>query len=112
MYLEKFRLDGKIAVITGAARGIGFATADALSEAGAAVVITDMNGEAAKRAAAELSAKGRKISSATLDVTDPRAVERVHAEIVRELAVSTSWSTMQVSRFPTSPRRRWMIPPG
>jgi NAD(P)-dependent dehydrogenase (short-subunit alcohol dehydrogenase family) len=85
MYLEKFRLDGKIAVITGAARGIGFATADALSEAGAAVVITDMNGEAAKRAAAELSAKGRKISSATLDVTDPRAVERVHAEIMREL---------------------------
>lgn len=85
MYLEKFRLDGKIAVITGAARGIGFATADALSEAGAAVVITDMNGEAAKRAAAELSAKGRKISSATLDVTDPRAVERVHAEIVREM---------------------------
>lgn len=85
MYLEKFRLDGKIAVVTGAARGIGFATADALSEAGAAVVITDMNGEAAKTAAAELAAKGRKISSATLDVTDPRAVERVHAEIVHDL---------------------------
>ena len=83
MYLQKFRLDGKVAVVTGAARGIGFATADALSEAGAAVVITDMNGEAAKTAT-DLAAKGRKISSATLDVTEPRAVERVHADIVQE----------------------------
>ncbi len=82
MYLEKFRLDGKVAVVTGAARGIGFATADALGEAGASVVITDMNGDAAKKAAAELVAKGRTVSSATLDVTDPRAVERVHAEII------------------------------
>lgn len=84
MYLEKFRLDGKVAVVTGAARGIGLATADALSEAGAAVVITDMNGEAAAKAAAELAARGRKTASATLDVTDPRAVERVHAGIVRD----------------------------
>ena len=84
MYLQKFRLDGKVAVVTGAARGIGFATADALSEAGAAVVITDMNGEAAKTAATDLAATGRTISSATLDVTEPRAVERVHADIVQE----------------------------
>ena len=82
MYLEKFRLDGKVAVVTGAARGIGFATADALSEAGATVVITDMNGEAARKAAGELTAKGRSTSSETLDVTDPRAVEKVHAAIV------------------------------
>lgn len=82
MYLEKFKLDGKVAVVTGAARGIGFATADALSEAGATVIITDMNGEAAAKAAAELSAKGRKVDSTLLDVTDPRAVEKVHAAIV------------------------------
>lgn len=82
MYLEKFRLDGKIAVVTGAARGIGFATADALSEAGATVIITDMNGDAATNAAAELSAKGRKADNALLDVTDPRAVEKVHAAII------------------------------
>ncbi len=82
MYLEKFNLAGKVAVVTGAARGIGFATADALSEAGATVVIADMNGEAAAKAAAELVAKGRKVDSETLDVTDSRAVERVHANIV------------------------------
>jgi NAD(P)-dependent dehydrogenase (short-subunit alcohol dehydrogenase family) len=82
MYLDKFRLDGRVAVITGAARGIGFATADALSEAGAKVIITDMDGEAARKAAQELAAKGRKTDCETLDVTDPRAVERVHADII------------------------------
>ena len=82
MYLELFSLKGKIAVVTGAARGIGFATADALSEAGATVVITDMNGEAAAKAADELRAKGRNADSQVLDVTDPRAVEAVHAAIV------------------------------
>jgi NAD(P)-dependent dehydrogenase (short-subunit alcohol dehydrogenase family) len=82
MYLEKFSLNGRTAVITGAARGIGFATADALSEAGATVIIADLNGEAAAGAAAELSAKGRNVDSIQLDVADPRAVERVHAEIV------------------------------
>jgi NAD(P)-dependent dehydrogenase (short-subunit alcohol dehydrogenase family) len=83
MYLEKFRLDGKVAVITGAAKGIGFATADALSEAGALVVITDMDGAAAARSAEALIAKGRKVDHLMLDVTDPRAVERVQAEIVK-----------------------------
>ncbi|HUG62611.1 MAG TPA: SDR family oxidoreductase [Methylomirabilota bacterium] len=81
MYLERFKLDGRIAVVTGAARGIGLAIADALSEAGATVVITDMNGEAAEAAAADLRAKGRTVEALALDVTDPRAVESVQAEI-------------------------------
>jgi NAD(P)-dependent dehydrogenase (short-subunit alcohol dehydrogenase family) len=83
MYLEKFRLDGKVAVVTGAARGIGFATAEALAEAGALVVITDMDEAGAAKAAEALKAQGRKADSIVLDVTDPRAVERVQAEIVK-----------------------------
>jgi NAD(P)-dependent dehydrogenase (short-subunit alcohol dehydrogenase family) len=82
MYLEKQKLDGKIAVVTGAARGIGFATADALSEAGATVVVTDMDGAAAAKAAATLRDKGRKVDSEPLDVTNPRAVEKAHAAII------------------------------
>ena len=48
------RLDGKIAFVSGAARGIGFATAKRFVEEGALVTISDINGEAAERAAAEL----------------------------------------------------------
>ncbi len=83
MYLEKFRLDGKVAVITGAARGIGFATAEALSEAGALVVIADLDEAGAVKAAAALTAHGRKADAIALDVTDARAVERAQAEIVK-----------------------------
>ncbi len=82
MYLNKFRLDGKVAVVTGGARGIGFATVEALSEAGATVVIADMDGAAAAKAAETLQAMGRNIDHIVLDVTDARAVERVQAEII------------------------------
>lgn len=83
MYLEKFRLDGRTAVITGAARGIGFATAEALSEAGAMVVIADMDGKAAADAAGQLTAKGRKADSCTLDVTNSRAVEDCCTSLIK-----------------------------
>lgn len=78
MYLEKFRLDGRIAVITGAARGIGLATAEALREAGATVVIADMDGKAAADAAARLAT-----GWIALDVTSSNAVDAACAEIVK-----------------------------
>ncbi len=84
MYLEKFKLDGKVAVVTGAARGIGFATADALSEAGAHVVLTDMDGAAAEASAKVLAAKGRKASAMALDVTDSGQVEAVAQAIIKQ----------------------------
>jgi NAD(P)-dependent dehydrogenase (short-subunit alcohol dehydrogenase family) len=83
MYLEKFRLDGKVAVVTGAAQGIGFATAEALAEAGALVVVTDMNEAGAAKAAAAIKALGQRADSFPLDVTDPRAVEKAQVEIVK-----------------------------
>ena len=74
MYLERFSLNGKVAVVTGAAQGIGLATADALSEAGATVIIADMNPDTAAKSSQALQAKGRKVEWEKLDVTDARAV--------------------------------------
>jgi NAD(P)-dependent dehydrogenase (short-subunit alcohol dehydrogenase family) len=83
MYLEKFRLDGRVAVVTGAARGIGFAITDALSEAGATVVLTDMDGAALNAARDKLNALGRKTDALALDVTKPRDVESACDAIVK-----------------------------
>ena len=82
MYLEKFKLDGRIAVVTGAARGIGLAIAEALAEAGATVVLTDMDLPALKAAVAGLSAKGHRVEGERLDVADPAAVKHVQGSIV------------------------------
>lgn len=82
MILERFRLDGRIAVVTGAARGIGFAIAEALAEAGARVVLTDMSADALDEAVATLSAKGHPVEAETLDVTDGAAIRRVHERVI------------------------------
>ena len=81
MYLEKFRLPGKTAVVTGAGQGIGLACAEALAEAGARVVIADRDAEAAQSARAGLKEKGYDIDVALLDVTDSRRVTELADEL-------------------------------
>ncbi len=82
MFLEKFRIDGKIAVVTGAARGIGLSASEALAEAGAKVVLTDVSQELLDKALAELSAKGYSVEGELLDVTDVEGVQRVHDAVI------------------------------
>ncbi|WP_159585482.1 L-iditol 2-dehydrogenase [Chelativorans xinjiangense] len=71
------RLEGKTAIITGAARGIGRAFAARYAEEGARVAIADINIEAAEKAAAEI---GRDTIAVHLDVTDQASID----EAVRE----------------------------
>jgi len=85
MYLEKFRLDGRVAVITGGASGIGLAVADALSEAGARVVVADRDPAAIETAVAGLAAKGRQAEGVLMDVTASARVAEVAAELVGRL---------------------------
>jgi NAD(P)-dependent dehydrogenase (short-subunit alcohol dehydrogenase family) len=80
MYLERFNLAGRRALVTGAARGIGLAIAEALAEAGAHVILTDM-GKAAGPAAESLRAKGYSAEAATLDVTDRPGVDALAADV-------------------------------
>jgi NAD(P)-dependent dehydrogenase (short-subunit alcohol dehydrogenase family) len=82
MYLEKFRLDGKTAVVTGAGQGIGLACAEALAEAGAKVVIADRDSGSAEAGCASLKAKGLSAEIVILDVTDSGRV----CEVADQLA--------------------------
>jgi NAD(P)-dependent dehydrogenase (short-subunit alcohol dehydrogenase family) len=82
MYLEKFKLPGKTAIVTGAAQGIGLACAEALAEAGARVVIADRDANAAGRAGKDLGGKGFQVDVAVMDVTDSRRVAQVADELV------------------------------
>jgi len=77
-------LDGKVAVVTGAARGIGAATATALASFGADLSLCDREAEGLTRTAADVTALGRRVWSQVLDVRDAEAVtdfaDRTRAE--------------------------------
>ena len=75
-------LDGKIAIVTGAAQGIGRGIAEALAAEGAAVALLDVNLAAAGAVAAALGAAGRCALALDVDVTDPARVERAVREVV------------------------------
>ncbi|MEW2109432.1 SDR family NAD(P)-dependent oxidoreductase [Streptomyces albidoflavus] len=66
---------GRTALVTGAASGIGLATARRLGQGGARVVIADYNAEGAASAAAALTDEGVEAAAVTVDVTDPASVE-------------------------------------
>ncbi|MBI1187328.1 MAG: SDR family oxidoreductase [Alphaproteobacteria bacterium] len=84
MYMEKFRLDGRVAVVTGGASGIGLAAAEALGEAGATLVLTDRDQAALNTAVASLEKMGARASSALMDVTDSTRVNAVAADVVAQ----------------------------
>ena len=81
MYLDRFKLTDRVAVVTGAAQGIGLAITEALAEAGATVVLTDMTPDVLAEATAGLAERGFRVEAEALDVTDLEAVERVAAAI-------------------------------
>lgn len=84
MYMEKLKLDGRVAVVTGGGQGIGAACAQALGEAGATVIVAEMLPERVETIVAELKKLGIKASGVVLDVTKSRDVDAVVAQIVGE----------------------------
>jgi NAD(P)-dependent dehydrogenase (short-subunit alcohol dehydrogenase family) len=82
MYLDRFRLDGRVALVTGGASGIGFSTAQALAEAGALVTIADLKSDAIEAAKAQLKAQGFNAEGVVMDVTQSARVTEVADELI------------------------------
>ena len=78
--MPRYELNGKVALVTGAARGIGFATAQTLIARGASVVVVDLDEGAVRRAAADLH--GTRALGLAADVTDRGAIQRAVATAV------------------------------
>ena len=84
MYLEKYDLKGRLALVTGGGQGIGLACAQALAEAGAKVVVGDILPERLESAKAELKGQGLAIEGVRLDVTNSAEVDRVADQLKRD----------------------------
>jgi 3-oxoacyl-[acyl-carrier protein] reductase len=74
------RFDGKVALVTGAARGIGQAIALALAHEGADVIVADVDLDRAQQIAQEIEGLGRKAKAVPADVSDRKAVQRLVSE--------------------------------
>lgn len=104
--MARYELNGKVALVTGGARGIGLATARALIARGASVVIVDLDEEAAARAASQLH-DTRALGLAG-DVTDRGAMQRAVAAAVErfgalDVVVANAGIASRVATFRATP---------
>src|SRR5687767_1276891 len=83
--IEKFRLDGRVSIITGASRGLGRAIAEALAGAGSDVVLTGRQLDTLRPAAAELHARtSRRVLPLAMDIGRTADIQQTVERVVRE----------------------------
>ncbi|MDQ1382791.1 MAG: 7-alpha-hydroxysteroid dehydrogenase [Actinomycetota bacterium] len=106
--LDAFRLDGKVAIVTGAGRGIGASIARTFAEAGANIVLTARTKEQLDEVAADVRAAGREALVIPADVNDNDVLEEIVARTASELGridivVNNAGGTMPRPFLDTSP---------
>lgn len=84
MILDRFRLDGRVGIVTGASAGIGRGSALGLAEAGASVVIAARTASKLEEAAAQISRTGARVVPVVTDVNDSAQLERLAGIAVAE----------------------------
>ena len=82
--MSAFNLKGKVAIVTGAARGLGEAMAKFLAQSGANIVIADVDKENGQATANSIQALGRKAKAFKLDVSDRSAVDQMMEQVKRD----------------------------
>lgn len=82
--LGRFRLDGKVAVVTGAARGIGLAVAELLAGAGADMALVDLNAELGPAAAEKVGGGGRRAAFYPADLREPASSAGLVEKIAKD----------------------------
>lgn len=98
MYLKKFDLSGRRALVTDGGRGIGLACAQALAEAGAHVTLTDVDMALLAQGQAELRDKGYAADIVRMDVTDADEVTRVADQLAAGAAIDILVNNAGVAR--------------
>ena len=86
-YINNYSLEGKVALVTGASYGIGFAIATAMASAGATIVFNDIKQELVDKGIAAYEEKGIKAYGYVCDVTNEDAVNEMVAKIEKEVGV-------------------------
>lgn len=109
MYLERLKLDGRTALVTGGASGIGLACVEALAELGASVIIADLTQLSIDTAIADIARKGLVATGMIMDVTDSAQVTQI-ADSLGAIDILVNNAGIALSEIPAEEMEdaRWL----